>query len=89
MAQLPEMAIDGERRDAGDWRYQARLFFPNDVTITLDLRLHSESELAPEDAAVIEAQLRRQREGIIDNYLPVLDQVREWQGEQIFLGFFR
>jgi hypothetical protein len=87
MAQLPEMVIDDERRDAGEWHYRARLLFPNDVEIPLDLRLHPDSELAPRDVASIEAQLRRQR--IIDNYRPVLDQVREWEGEQICLGFFR
>jgi hypothetical protein len=87
MAELTEMAID-DLSQAADWRYRARLFFPDDVVVTLDLRLHAESELRPRDAATIEAQLRKQREGIIDNYLPVLDQVRLWEDEQIFLGFF-
>jgi hypothetical protein len=87
MAELPEMVID-DWSDAADWRYRARLFFPSDVVVQLDLRLHAGSELRPVDKDVIEAQLRRQREGTLDNYLPLLDQVREWEGEQIFLGFF-
>jgi hypothetical protein len=87
MAELPEIAIDN-LSDAGGWHYRARVLCPNDVTVPLDLWLYSKSELAPRDDASIEAQLRRQREDIIDNYLPVLDQVAAWEAEPVFLGFF-
>jgi hypothetical protein len=87
MATLPEIAIDN-LSDAGGWHYRARLLFPNDVTVPLDLRLDSWSELAPRDEAPIEAQLRRHREGVIDNYLPMLDQVAAWAAEPVSLGFF-
>ena len=86
MAELPEMQIQ-DKGDVADWRYQASLFFPDDVVVRLDLRLHGESEYRPQDTAVIEVQLRNQRS--LDNMRPVLDQAREWAREPIYLGFFQ
>jgi hypothetical protein len=54
MAELPEMQIQ-DKGDVADWRYQASLFFPDDVVVRLDLRLHGESEYRPQDTAAIEA----------------------------------
>ena len=83
MAELPEIQVV-DRSDVADWRYQARVFFP-DETITLELRRGG--DLRPTDPAVIEAQLRRQI--LLDNYRPLIDQVRERSREPITLGFFQ
>jgi hypothetical protein len=87
MAELPKMVIDDvSDHTAGDWRYRARLLFARQ-TVPVELRLHPDSELRPREPRAIEAQLRRQREGSIDNYAPTLDQVCEGS-EPVYLGFF-
>jgi hypothetical protein len=82
MAELPEMQIV-DRSDVADWRYQARLLFPEE-TITLELRRGC--DLRPNDPSLIEAQLRSQF--ILANDQPVRDQARERAHEPVTLFFF-
>jgi hypothetical protein len=86
MAELPaDIEIVDTRTDQGDWRFTALVPFPDEV-IPLDLRIHEESEYLPFDADAIVRQLRSQ--WLIDNYRPVIDQVRERASEPVVLGFF-
>lgn len=72
MPGLPSIEIEDRRTHAADWRYRARLCFP-DETVAIDLL--AAGELRPTGAAAIEKALRSQ--WLIDNNRPVRDQVRE------------
>jgi hypothetical protein len=86
IAQLPaDIEIVDTRTDQGDWRFQALVPFP-DEALTLDLRIHDDSDYLPFDSEVIVSQLRKQC--LIDNERPVIDQVRERATAPVVLGFF-
>jgi hypothetical protein len=72
MAGLPLVEIEDRRQYGGDWDFRALLRFQNE-TVAIDL--DPGGELRPIGPPTIADTLRRQ--WLLDNYRPVIEQVRE------------